>query len=116
MNRDKILSSATHRMRSVFLFHVALMVAVMSIAPVFPVTAHLVNLGNVVNFVPFYLYFFALTIGMFQMLMAERFWDVQRITLVFWPLATQGVFVFSRFVCVTVMVCVSAMIVGALVR
>jgi hypothetical protein len=50
------------------------------------------------------------------MCMAERFWDVQRSTLVYWPLATQSVFVFSRFVCVTVMVCVSAMIVGALVR
>ena len=58
MNKDKILSSATQRMRSVFLFHVALMVAVLSVAPMFPVTAHLFNLGNVVIFVLTCLYFF----------------------------------------------------------
>ena len=59
MNKDKILSSATQRMRSVFLFHVVLMVAVLSIAPMFPVTAHLFNLGNVVNSLLTFFYFFS---------------------------------------------------------
>jgi hypothetical protein len=58
MNKDKILSSATQLMRSVFLFHVALMVAVLSVAPMFPVTAHLFNLGNVVILCQFVSIFF----------------------------------------------------------
>jgi len=34
--------------------------------------------------------------------LAERFWHVQLVTLIYWPIETRGVFVASRLLIVTV--------------
>jgi len=86
MTTQNIIDNAVHRMKSIFLFHISIMLVLtwlqifLGFRTILPI-----------NFV-----LFCNTICL-----AERFWHVQLSTLIYWPIETQGVFVASRLLIVT---------------
>jgi len=82
-----IIANAVERMKSIFLFHMTVMLFLTSIQICFGFRTILP-----ISFIVF----------CNTLCLAERFWHVQLVTLIYWPIETRGVFVASRLLIVTV--------------
>ena len=82
-----IIENAVQKMKSIFIFHVSVMMVVTSLQ----------ICCGFKTILPICFVVFCNTICL-----AERFWHVQLTTLIHWPIETRGVFVASRLLTVTV--------------
>ena len=87
LTSQHIIANAVQRMRSIFVFHVSIMLLIMSLQICF----------GFKTILPISFVIFCNTICL-----AERFWHIQLVTLIYWPVETRGVFVASRLLIVTV--------------
>lgn len=89
LSPQRIRDCAVVQMRLIFGLHLRIMILIMVLYLLLP-SSCVVGLA-VVSFVAFCNAF----------CLAERFWDVQRCTLIYWPPFCQGVFLVSRLTLVT---------------
>ena len=84
---EHIIENAVQKMKSIFIFHVSVMLLITSLQ----------ICCGFKTILPICFVVFCNTICL-----AERFWHVQLTTLIHWPIETRGVFVASRLLTVTV--------------